>query len=169
VVQAKSMCWSPPHAGGPTGRRCSRAPGGRPCPLPTSPFRSRPRSRSAWIPPSHTPQIGEVQWPRQVSGGAGTHVVTPKANVIERPRALAWFRRTHQTVPQRRCGLHSRFQQPLRRRGLPFSADRARLLRAVGVDLVDLAPGAACSLKLRLAERGLFPGRPRAQAEGHRP
>ena len=54
------------------------------------------------IPPSNARQIGEVQWPRQVPGDAATEFVTLKADVIERPKALAWFHRTFGPSPSAR-------------------------------------------------------------------
>jgi esterase/lipase superfamily enzyme len=66
------------------------------------------------IPPSNARQIGEVQWPRQVPGDAATEFVTLKADVIERPKALAWFHRTLRAVPKRQVlvfihGFNNRF------------------------------------------------------------
>jgi esterase/lipase superfamily enzyme len=66
------------------------------------------------IPPAGARQVGEVQWPRQVPGNPGTDFVTLKADVIDRPRALAWFHRALQTVPKRQVlvfihGFNNRF------------------------------------------------------------
>jgi len=67
------------------------------------------------IPPPSTRQIGEVQWPRQVPGNPATEFVTLKADVIDRPKALAWFHRTLRTVPKRQVlvfihGFNNRFE-----------------------------------------------------------
>ncbi|MBF9198274.1 alpha/beta hydrolase [Microvirga sp. BT290] len=66
------------------------------------------------IPPPEARQIGEVQWPRQVPGNPATDFVTLKADVIDRPQALAWFRRSLRTVPKRQVlvfihGFNNRF------------------------------------------------------------
>ena len=53
------------------------------------------------IPPETARQAGEVQWPRQVPGNPATDFVTLKADVVDRPQALAWFHRTLRTVPKR--------------------------------------------------------------------
>ncbi|WP_409564886.1 alpha/beta hydrolase [Microvirga sp.] len=66
------------------------------------------------IPPEVNRKEGEVQWPRSVPGNPATDFVTLKADVIERPQALAWFRRTVRQVPKRRVlvfvhGFNNRF------------------------------------------------------------
>ena len=66
------------------------------------------------VPPPNARKIGEVQWPRQVPGNPAKEFVTLKADVIDRPQALAWFHRTVRTVPQRRVlvfihGFNNRF------------------------------------------------------------
>ena len=66
------------------------------------------------IPPPSARQIGEVQWPRQVPGNPATEFVTLKADVIDRPLALAWFHRTLRTVPRQQVlvfihGFNNRF------------------------------------------------------------
>jgi esterase/lipase superfamily enzyme len=66
------------------------------------------------IPPANARQIGEVQWPRQVPGNPATEFVTLKADVIDRPQALAWFHRTLRTAPRRQVlvfihGFNNRF------------------------------------------------------------
>ena len=55
-----------------------------------------------------------MQWPRQVPGNPATDFVTLKADVIDRPQAIAWFQRTLRTVPQRQVlvfihGFNNRF------------------------------------------------------------
>jgi len=67
------------------------------------------------IPPPITRQIGEVQWPRQVPGNPATDFVTLKADVIERPQALAWFHRKLRATPKRQVlvfihGFNNRFE-----------------------------------------------------------
>jgi esterase/lipase superfamily enzyme len=66
------------------------------------------------IPPPNARQIGEVQRPQQVPGNPATDFVTLKANVIDRPQALAWFHRKLQTTPKRQVlvfihGFNNRF------------------------------------------------------------
>src|SRR5829696_2407195 len=66
------------------------------------------------IPPAAARQIGEVQRPRQVPGNPATDFVTLKADLIDRPQALAWFHRTLRTVPKRQVlvfihGFNNRF------------------------------------------------------------
>jgi esterase/lipase superfamily enzyme len=66
------------------------------------------------IPPAANRQEGEVQWPRSVPGNPATDFVTLKADVIDRPQAVAWFHRTVQRVPKRRVlvfihGFNNRF------------------------------------------------------------
>jgi esterase/lipase superfamily enzyme len=66
------------------------------------------------IPPAANRKEGEVQWPRSVPGNPATDFVTLKADVIDRPQAAAWLRRTVRQVPQRRVlvfihGFNNRF------------------------------------------------------------
>ena len=66
------------------------------------------------IPPAANRVEGEVQWPRRVPGNPATDFVTLKADVIDRPQAVAWFRRTIRQVPKRRVlvfihGFNNRF------------------------------------------------------------
>ncbi len=66
------------------------------------------------IPPAANRKEGEVQWPRSVPGNPATDFVTLKADVIDRPKAVAWFRRTIRQVPKRRVlvfihGFNNRF------------------------------------------------------------
>jgi len=66
------------------------------------------------LPPPEAREIGQVQWPRQVPGNPATDFVTLKADVIDRPQAIAWFQRTLRTVPQRQVlvfihGFNNRF------------------------------------------------------------
>jgi esterase/lipase superfamily enzyme len=66
------------------------------------------------LPPPEAREIGQVQWSRQVPGNPATDFVTLKADVIDRPQAIAWFQRTLRTVPQRQVlvfihGFNNRF------------------------------------------------------------
>lgn len=66
------------------------------------------------IPPAANRTPGEVQWPRSVPGNPATDFVTLKADVIDRTRALAWFRGMVRQVPKRRVlvfihGFNNRF------------------------------------------------------------
>src|SRR5215213_2841419 len=66
------------------------------------------------LPPPEAREIGQVQWPRQVPGNPATDFVTVKADVIDRPQAIAWFQRTLRTVPRRQVlvfihGFNNRF------------------------------------------------------------
>lgn len=72
------------------------------------------------IPPSGARQVGEVQWPRQLPGDPATDFVTRKADVIDRPRALAWLHRTMKTVPKRQVlvfihGFNNRYEDAVYR------------------------------------------------------
>jgi esterase/lipase superfamily enzyme len=67
------------------------------------------------IPPDSVRQIGEVQWPSRIPGDPATEFVALKADVVDRPQALAWFRRTIRTVPKRQVlvfihGFNNRFE-----------------------------------------------------------
>src|SRR4051812_11957243 len=67
------------------------------------------------IPPDGARQIGEVQWPRQVPGNPATEFVTLKADVVDRPQAIAWFQRTLRNTPRRQVlvfihGFNNRFE-----------------------------------------------------------
>lgn len=66
------------------------------------------------IPPEVNRKKGEVQWPRSVPGNPNTDFVTLKADVIDLPQAMAWFKRTVRQVPKRRVlvfihGFNNRF------------------------------------------------------------
>ena len=54
------------------------------------------------IPPASARQIGEVQWPRRIPGDPMKEFVTTKADMIDRPQALAWLHRSARAVPKRR-------------------------------------------------------------------
>ncbi len=45
------------------------------------------------IPPDGTRQIGQVQWPKQLPGNPATDFVALKADIIDRPQAIATFSR----------------------------------------------------------------------------
>jgi esterase/lipase superfamily enzyme len=66
------------------------------------------------IPPDSARRVGEVQWPSRIPGNPAAEFVALKADVIDRPQALAWFRRTIRTVPKRQVlvfihGFNNRF------------------------------------------------------------
>src|SRR5215212_9114535 len=85
------------------------------------------------IPPAAARQIGEVQRPRQVPGNPATDFVTLKADLIDRPQALAWFHRTLGTVPKRQVlvfihGFNNRFDDAVFRFAQIVHDSQARVL-----------------------------------------
>lgn len=67
------------------------------------------------IPPDGSRQIGEVQWPKQIPGNPATDFVTLKADIIDRPQALALFHKLVQRAPRRQAlvfvhGFNNRFE-----------------------------------------------------------
>jgi esterase/lipase superfamily enzyme len=66
------------------------------------------------IPPDGARRVGEVQWPEQSPGNPATEFVTLKADLIDRPQALAWFHRAVSKVRGRQVlvfihGFNNRF------------------------------------------------------------
>jgi esterase/lipase superfamily enzyme len=66
------------------------------------------------IPPDGSRQIGDVQWPKQVPGNPATDFVTLKADIIDRPQAIATFSRLIKNTPKRQVlvfvhGFNNRF------------------------------------------------------------
>jgi esterase/lipase superfamily enzyme len=67
------------------------------------------------IPPDGSRQIGDVQWPKQVPGNPATDFVTLKADIINRPQAIAAFSRLVKNAPKRQVlvfvhGFNNRFE-----------------------------------------------------------
>ena len=67
------------------------------------------------IPPDGSRQIGDVQWPKQVPGNPATDFVTLKADIIDRPQAIAAFSRLVKNTPKRQVlvfvhGFNNRFE-----------------------------------------------------------
>lgn len=67
------------------------------------------------IPPDGSRQVGDVQWPKQVPGNPATDFVTLKADIIDRPQAIATFSRLVKKAPKRQVlvfvhGFNNRFE-----------------------------------------------------------
>jgi esterase/lipase superfamily enzyme len=67
------------------------------------------------IPPDGSRQIGDVQWPKQIPGDPATDFVTLKADIIDRPQAIASFSRLVKNTPKRQVlvfvhGFNNRFE-----------------------------------------------------------
>src|SRR5450631_2073184 len=67
------------------------------------------------IPPDGSRQIGDVQWRKQIPGDPATDFVTLKADIIDRPQAIASFSRLVKNTPKRQVlvfvhGFNNRFE-----------------------------------------------------------
>jgi esterase/lipase superfamily enzyme len=67
------------------------------------------------IPPDAARQVGEVQWPQRLPGNPATEFVTTQAEVVDRAKALAWFRQRIRTAPRHQVlvfihGFNNRFE-----------------------------------------------------------
>jgi esterase/lipase superfamily enzyme len=67
------------------------------------------------IPPDGAHRVGEVEWPKQIPGNPATDFVTLKADIIDKPQAIAGFSRILQKAPKRRVlvfvhGFNNRFE-----------------------------------------------------------
>jgi len=67
------------------------------------------------IPPDGSRKIGDVQWPQQIPGNPATDFVTLKADIIDRPQAIATFSRLVKNAPKRQVlvfvhGFNNRFE-----------------------------------------------------------
>lgn len=67
------------------------------------------------IPPDRSRRIGEVQWPERVPGNPATDFVTLRADIIDKPRAIAVFDRLLHKTPTRHVlvfvhGFNNRFE-----------------------------------------------------------
>jgi esterase/lipase superfamily enzyme len=72
------------------------------------------------IPPDITRRSGEVEWPKQLPGNPATDFVTLKADVIDKPQAIASFSRILKKTPGRQVlvfvhGFNNRFEDAVYR------------------------------------------------------